>query len=107
MNYTINGKEYIEFDINKRCAEIEILNLDMDEAMDRIVASQMRRSPPDYCKSVVHTWPIIERCWGELMFPHHYGLTKWEFLIKQHNCSRLVAACICFIETSGHTTNDD
>jgi hypothetical protein len=102
MTYTINGKEYTEFDINLAIAEINILSLDMSEAMDRVVAIQMRRKPPNYCTNPVDTWPIIEKCWDELNALYANGvtkvITKWQRTIEKHNCTKLVAACICFIE---------
>jgi hypothetical protein len=94
MTYTINGKPYTEFDINERCAEI------------------MEHKTVNYCRSAHYTLPIIDKCWDELMewvehsgesatgmseFVDMYGV-KWEYLIEKHNCSKLVAACICLIE---------
>jgi hypothetical protein len=31
-------------------------------------------------------------------FPEDCYQTKWDYLIDKHNCTKLVAACICFIE---------
>jgi hypothetical protein len=106
MKYTINGKEYTEFDINLAIAEINILSLDMSEAMDRVVAIQMRRKLPNYCTNPVDTWHIIEKCWDELMCVNDVILgggvyssnTEWDEIIDKHSCTKLVAACICFIE---------
>jgi hypothetical protein len=100
MTYTIKSKQYTEDDINLAIAEINILSLDMSESMDRVVASQMRRNPPNYCQNPSDTWPIIEKCWDELMAIYHeiYYLTKWESIISIHDCTKLIAACICLIE---------
>jgi hypothetical protein len=49
----------------------------------------------------LHTWPIIEKCWYELMemmYQSHGDISKWQHIIDKHNCTKLVAACICFIE---------
>jgi len=120
MNYTINGKEYSEFDINKRCAELEGLIVKTEfqekvgftksfhekypntvwaakvdefgnqtEAWEQMVFT---RCPSD-------TWLIIEKCWDDLMDVEcgSYSI-KWVDLMEKHNCTKLVAACICFIE---------
>ena len=100
MKYTINGKEYTEFDINKRCAElmgvyVEVKGKVGDMYLDK---EQDDEYAPDI--NPADTWPIIEKCWDELMIVHvtddYYA--RWDLLISQHNCTKLVAACICFIE---------
>jgi hypothetical protein len=91
MTYTIKGKQYTEFDINKRCAEL------------------MAHEVVNYCRSAHYAWTIINKCWNELMLDAYYdesktvndiGLvsTKWEYLMHVHNCTKLTAACICLIE---------
>ena len=102
MTYTINGKPYTEDDINLAIAEINILSLDMSESMDRVVASQMQRNPPNYCQNPIDTWPIIDKCWAVLFTvceeENRYDDTVWEQLIDKHKCTKLIAACICLIE---------
>jgi hypothetical protein len=102
MTYTINGKQYTEDDINLAIAEINILSLDMSESMDRVVASQMRRNPPNYCQNPIDTWPIIDKCWDELneSILRNGGRRKshWQDTMQEHNCTKLTAACICLIE---------
>jgi hypothetical protein len=114
MKYTINGKEYTEFDINKRCAELMDLRFQIygdgtvhmgvfDLSTDKYFLPSNK--PAD-------TWPIIEKCFDKLMLSVNdggysmgnlesiYNLfgTKWDYLIEKHKCTKLVAACICFIE---------
>jgi hypothetical protein len=111
MKYTINGKEYTEFDINKRCAELMVIDCSgIREEMHYI--HYMHGIPLNYCDNSEYTWPIIEKCWDELMdwctksgedMMGHNSImdmfgTRWEYLIDKHNCTKLVAACICFIE---------
>jgi hypothetical protein len=103
MTYTINGKQYTELDINLAIAEINILSFDMSESMDRVVASQMRRNPPNYCQNSTDTWPIIEKCWDELnestLRNGGRRKSRWQDTMQQHKCTKLIAACICFIES--------
>jgi hypothetical protein len=96
MTYTINGKEWTEFDINKRCAELY---------------NGVYR---DYCNNPADTDAIIDKCWEELMIdvdcegnlePYadmSFGI-NWQYLMGEHNCTKLVAACICYIEMQEET----
>jgi hypothetical protein len=96
--YTINGKEYQEFDINKRCAEINNDFLDASESTVYVVSTGSQSNP---CQNPSDTWPIIEKVWDELMDVIRSGacdFTKWDNLMAIHNCSKLKAACICLIE---------
>tara|TARA_R110000851_G_scaffold260655_2_gene413206 strand:- start:54 stop:350 length:297 start_codon:yes stop_codon:yes gene_type:complete len=94
MNYAIKDKKYSEFDINKRCAEL--MGIDCSGIREDI--QLMYGIPVDYCNNPSDTWPIIEKCWDELhsKFKFH-PLTDWEFYASEHG-SKLIAACICFIE---------
>ena len=114
MTYTINGKEYTEFDINKRCAELMGIKHDINDVYVKISDEVMSIETGcdefmEYCPcySPVDTWPIIEKCWGELMSTKddrgcgtwtHWDHVKWQRLMNEHNCTKLVAACICYIE---------
>jgi hypothetical protein len=107
MTYTINGKEWTKDEINLAIAEVNILSLDMSESMDRVVASQMRRNPPNYCQNPADTDAIIDKCWNELMSTKdargcgtwtHWDTIKWQRIMFKHNCTKLIAACICYIE---------
>ena len=105
--YTINGKEYSEFDINKRCAELmgfkvkqrsmvdegNVFVIDMSDHL-----GEMYRRIPQYCNNPSDAWPIIEKCWFALFYPHKPELSLWQHIIKKHKCTKLVAACICLIE---------
>ena len=97
MKYTINDKEYTEFEINKRCAEL--MGIDCSGIREDI--QLMYGIPLNYCSNPADTWPIIEKCWDDLMvvdMTDYYA--QWDLLMCEHNCTKLVAACICFIEIS-------
>jgi hypothetical protein len=118
MKYTINGKKWTEFDINMRCAEllaikyttndVYVLIPDPVMSMEASCSQYMEYNP---CNSPLDTDTIIDKCLDELleMFdskqscnPRFYvfgkNCTRWEYLMQQHNCTKLVAACICYIE---------
>lgn len=110
MTHIINGKEYSEFDINKRCAELMLDYEDIDYNLYRNDDNSInygdgaRWHKYRPCTSWNDAGPIIEKCWDELM---RKGLDlelgaciQWERLIDIHNCTKLVAACICFIEVN-------
>ena len=118
MTYTINGKQYTEFDINKRCAELHLpcdyeIN-ENDKSIDLIVVQTwlgahgqpdertVKYGSFDPCTNWNDAGPIIEKCWYELMTDFNNKL-EWCYLIDKHNCTKLTAACICFIEMN---TND-
>jgi hypothetical protein len=111
VTYTINGKEYTEFDIKKRCGELMNLSLEYplfnDEPYHRFSSnSKIHLGVYEPTTNPLHTWPIIEKCWDELMCVNNVILgggvyssnTEWDEIIDKHNCTKLVAACICFIE---------
>ena len=111
MKYTINGKQYSEFDINKRCAELmawksepNVKNVTFENNcfwVESVGFHAFRIE--DYCINPSDTWPIIEKCWDELMEISVISHTAyWDYLEKKHNCTMLVAACICFIEMAGN-----
>tara|TARA_R110000787_G_scaffold270630_1_gene377626 strand:- start:404 stop:733 length:330 start_codon:yes stop_codon:yes gene_type:complete len=105
MTYTINGKKYNEFDINKRCAELmEITVLDRHPmALGSYLLLECGFSDYNPCSNPEDTWPIIEKCWDELneSILRNGGRRKshWQDMMQQHNCTNLIAACICFIES--------
>ena len=86
MTYTISGKEWTEFDINKRCADL----------MEVTVLIVLRDYNP--CNNPSDTWPIIEKCWDQLIYADYRRDVNWEILMEKHNCTKLIAACICLIE---------
>jgi len=107
MTYTINGKEYTEFDIDKRCAELlawesepNVKSVEFDRHNCFWVEHTGFSAFPvqDYLINPSAAWPIIEKCWDELMRLYPNSLSKWEYIMQKHNCSKLVAACICLIE---------
>jgi hypothetical protein len=114
MTYTINGKEYTEFNINKRCAELMKFTVsalqDIDDSSVKVhPCFNFCPSEIDFynpCNDPADTNAIIEKCWDELMkltetFDDGVadGLcTRWEYLMNYDNCTKLIAACICYIE---------
>jgi hypothetical protein len=112
MTYTINGKEYTEFDINKRCAELLAW-----ESAPNVKSVEFERGCfwinsvgytsfkiEDYCNNPADTWPIIDKCWDKLLSISVQSLspntlTKWGCIMDKHNCTKLIAACICLIES--------
>jgi hypothetical protein len=118
MTYTINGKEWTEFDINERCADLYlpcdyIIN-ENDKSIDLIGVQTWlgAHGEPDErtvkygnynpCKNPADTDAIIDKCWDELMCTvtdwDDVNIPKWERVMDEHNCTKLVAACICYIE---------
>jgi hypothetical protein len=111
MTYTINGKEYTEFDINLRCAELlgfEIKQTSMvDEGNIFVIdmsdhLGELYRRVPQYCSNPADTDAIIDKCFNELneSILRNGGRRKshWQDTMKTHKCTKLVAACICYIE---------
>jgi hypothetical protein len=114
MTYTINGKEYTKRAINLRCAELMGITCHKSEegghAMIKDLSTPnlrwIRYVEYDPCNNPAKTDAIIDKCWDELMkltetFDDGIadGLcTRWEYLMNYDNCTKLVAACICYIE---------
>jgi hypothetical protein len=108
MTYTINGKEYTKRAINLRCAELMGITCHKSEkgghAMIKDLSTPnlrwIRYVEYDPCNDWNDAGPIIEKCGDELMAIYHelYYLTKWESIISIHDCTKLIAACICLIE---------
>jgi hypothetical protein len=116
MTYTINGKEYTEFDINLRCAEIEGLELISDDVevmafdyLESLIAGEDKFEVYVPCTDWNDAGHIVDKCFDELTLdvgydgeePQHYSEVfgiKWNYIMKQHNCTKLVAACICYID---------
>jgi hypothetical protein len=105
MKYTINGKEYTEFDINNRCAEIEGIKFSSDNV--EVMAFDHLQSLITGCDEFEVYVPctdwndaghIVDKCWDELIFADYRRNVTWEMLMEKHNCTKLVAACICYIE---------
>ena len=111
MTYTISGKHYTEFDINKRCADFIPVAIDKNQdAAVKSKSSSVLVNNFEYnpCNNPLDTWPVIDKCWGRLLeMVNDCGLidyadfcvcNKWQYIINKHNCTKLVAACICLIE---------
>ena len=106
VTYTINGKEWTELDINKRCAELVGINA-AESVMQfgscliptgrGIVDENFMQYDP--CNNPADTDAIIDKCCDELMSVHMNDYySNWIFIMSKHNCTKLVAACICYIE---------
>lgn len=118
IKHTINGKEYSEFDINKRCAELHLgyyeegfrfVSIGVDSSghycenfpYKKITNNKRHWKPFEPCSSWESAGPIIEKCWDDLNERFFdYGCSRWQTTINHHNCTKLVAACICLIETN-------
>jgi hypothetical protein len=113
MTYTINGNEYTELGINKRCAEIEGIKFMSDDVeimvidhLQSLISGDDEFEVYDPCTDWTDASHIIDKCWDELMKLTETfddgtadGLcTRWEYLMNYDNCTKLVAACICYIE---------
>jgi hypothetical protein len=111
MTYTINGKEYTEFDIKKRCGELMNLKVEYplfnDQPYQRFLSNgKIHLSVYEPTTNPIHTWFIIQKCWDELnkvnvsydSTGRMITNTKWNSIMFAHDCTKLVAACICFIE---------
>ena len=113
MTYKISGKEWTEFDINKRCAEL--MGVKINESIFSHLKECWTVAPAGYLSvkykpfcTPSYTWNIIDKCWGRLLemvndcglidYAEFCDKNKWQYLIKKHNCTKLVAACICLIE---------
>tara|TARA_R110000851_G_scaffold26078_1_gene74309 strand:- start:1898 stop:2233 length:336 start_codon:yes stop_codon:yes gene_type:complete len=106
MTYTINGKPHTEFDINKRCAELMgvAVLIGKWKTVDYLML-ECGFSDYNPCNDPSDTDAIIDKCWDELMCTvtdwNDVNIPKWECLIEKHNCTKLIAACICLIEMEG------
>ena len=98
MTYTINGKDYTEFDIKLCCSELMDITI-YTVGESKVLYRSSPRQKYDPINNPSDTWPIIEKCWDELN-KHCYAdnRTRWQLTMQKHNCTKLVAACICFIE---------
>jgi hypothetical protein len=114
MTYTINGKEWGVYGINKRCAEIlawesepNVKSVEFDNNCFWVEHVGFSAFPVQhYCNNPSDTDAIIDKCWDELMTINsvvfekgiYSSETEWNQLMDKHNCTKLVAACICYIE---------
>jgi hypothetical protein len=103
MTYAINGKQYTEFDINKRCAELmEITVLVRNPPMGSYLLRECGFSDYNPSQNPSDTDAIIDKCFDKLneSILRNGGRRKshWQDTMQQHNCTKLTAACICLIE---------
>jgi hypothetical protein len=127
MKYTINGKEYTEFEVNKRCAELMGFTVQIQYEKKLGFTKSFHEKHPHtvwcaffsmfleqtsvweqkvFTRDATDAWSIIEKCWDELTCVNNVILgggvyssnTEWDEIIDKHSCTKLVAACICFIE---------
>jgi hypothetical protein len=118
MTYTINGKQYTEFDIKVRCAELYLpcdyaVN-ENDKSIDLIGVHTwlgahggsdertVKYGSFDPCNDWDDAGAIIDKCFDKLneSILRNGGRRKshWQDTMQKHNCTKLVAACICLIE---------
>ena len=105
MTYTINGKEYTEFDIKLCCSELMDITI-YTVGESKVLYRSSPRQKYDPINDPSDTWPIIEKISNRLLEVvdryngcHRDGqYTHWEYIASEHNCTKLIAACICFIE---------
>ena len=104
MTYTINGKEWTKSNINERCAELEGKNLPEYQPARNSgynIGNEEFYIGYNPCQNPSDTNAIIDKCWDELnqfVSGKQRMETKWIFTMQKHNCTKLVAACICYIE---------
>jgi hypothetical protein len=111
MTYTINGKEWTELEICVRVAQMEgaYETLYSQSFPKEVTAVFDRKTVFNYnpCTDWKDASHIIDKCWGELMSSKdergcgtwtHWDHVKWQRLMNEHNCTKLIAACICYIE---------
>ena len=109
MTYTINGKDYTKLDISVRCAELLGIDshvVEWDFGWMIIYSYKGRNTTYEPCNKPEDAWPIIEKCWDELMCVNDVILgggvysseTEWDEIIGKYDCTKLTAACICLIE---------
>jgi hypothetical protein len=113
MTYTINGKEWTKSNINERCAvlmgieyqlnDIYVMVSDTVASIETGVDEFMEYCP---CYNPSDTDAIIDKCFDELnkvnvsydSIGRMITSTKWNSIMIGHDCSKLIAACICYIE---------
>ena len=114
MKYTINGKDYSMHDINVACAEIIGVPVVLRKARisdDHLLHKNQGLKRYSPCTNPLDAWPIIDKVLDELLkLVNKHGdepktkngifWTRWQHLQELHNCTKLVAACICFIEVN-------
>ena len=116
--YEINGKEYSEFDINKRCAELLGHKVCVSEVCGQGSSKHTYASVkdlelgsytlPNYCNSPQDTNAIIDRVLDELLEPIfctdkngcEWYQSRWDLIMSRYGCLKLKAACIWFIEVN-------
>jgi hypothetical protein len=110
MTYTINGKEWGAYGINKRCAEIlawesepNVKSVEFNNNCFWVEHVGFSAFPVQhYCNNPSDTDAIIDKCFDELneSILRNGGRRKshWQDTMQQHKCTKLVAACICYIE---------
>jgi hypothetical protein len=110
--FKISSKEYSRFDINKYIAESGFIPVAINKHQDPafkqksssvLVNDIINTYEYNPCQNPSDTWPIIEKCWDELtnVACLSTGNLEWHQLVLKHNCTKLEAVCICFIECNG------
>ena len=99
----LNGEEWTELDINKRCAEL--MGIEINKKIFSHLKVCWTVAPVGYLSVKYmptldgnHALQIIDKCWDQLIYADYRRDVNWEIIMEQHNCTKLVAACICLIE---------
>jgi hypothetical protein len=105
MTYTINGKEYTEHRINLECSKVMGIFVSLEGSINEGDMRLEVDTDEEYnpCDNPSDTDAIIDKCLDKLLSNSYESLsphttTKWGCLMERHNCTKLVAACICYIE---------
>jgi hypothetical protein len=108
MTYTINSKEWAEFDINLRCAELLGFKASKEQYLhygdrdENVVLIGRDSYGVNYTRNPADTDAIVDKCWDDLneSILRNGGRRKshWQDTMQQHKCTKLVAACIFYIE---------
>ena len=99
--HTINGKQWTEFDINRRCAVLTLKYIGQLYENEKLIGADRLEYNP--CNNWNDAGSIIDKCFDELMsapndWSEPYDGNKWELIIDTRKCTKQAAACICYIE---------
>jgi hypothetical protein len=112
---TINNKPYTQFDIKKRCAGIMGFKVFKGCVSKRKGDCWVRITPYHHynpCYNWSDAGPIIDKVLDELLEPIfctdkngcEWYQSRWGLIMEKHNCTKLEAACICYIEINHSET---
>ena len=87
-------------ELNVLVAEKEgFSTIELSETDSALIISEGLWRIADYCKKPSDAWPIIEKIWDELMLDvTPASMPKWWYTQKKHNCTKLEAAMLIYVE---------